>query len=413
MKRSVAAGDGERHRTGQVRPRRLPPLLAAGCILVTALATALMVVNGQGIVGSFNLTLIVVGTVYAAVGGLVTSRMPDNRIGWLFLAAAWIWALDFFLSQYASYGLQAGTGSVPAATLAAWVSNWLWVPGNTLLLFGVPLLFPDGRLPSPRWRPITIFVIAAVVADTIGRASAAWAFRDDLETLLGNFDFSNTPGTIGFLLSVGDLFVFVVAPCVGLAALIIRYRSSHGVTRLQLRWFVAAVAVAVVAIIGDVIAAQLLPAVVGLSSAFGLILIPIGLSIAILRYRLYDLDRLVSRTIAYAVVTGLLVATFAASILLLQGVLAPFTQGQTVPVAGSTLAVAALFQPVMRRVRRAVDRRFDRARYDAERTAAAFSERLRDEVDLTMVLGDLTETTRGALAPAELGIWIRREGAQE
>ena len=162
MKRSVAAGDGERHRTGQVRPRRLPLLLAAGCILVTALATALMVVNGQGIVGSFNLDLIVVGSVYAVGGGILTSRVPENRMGWVFLAAAWMWALDLLLGELAWSGTGAETGAVasslPLVGFAAWFTAWLWMPGSLLLLFVVPLLFPDGHLPPPqrswtsRWR---------------------------------------------------------------------------------------------------------------------------------------------------------------------------------------------------------------------------------------------------------------------
>lgn len=132
------------------------------------------------------------------------------------------------------------------------------------------------------------------------------------------------------------------------------------------------------------------------------------MGVAILRYRLYEIDRLISRTIGWAIVTGLLVAVFAGAVVGLQALLAGFTQGQTLAVAASTLVAFALFQPVRRQVQRAVDRRFDRARYDAERTAGAFADRLRDETDIETVTADLTATTRAALAPAGLGIWIRR-----
>ena len=204
---------------------------------------------------------------------------------------------------------------------------------------------------------------------------------------------------------IGILLIPVVA-LASVASLVTRFRRSIGQERQQLKWFTYAA----IPEIGVLVAASFVtfPPVIALLVAFLIVpLLPLATGVAILRYRLFDLDRIVSRTIAYAVVTGFLVATFAASILLLQGVLAPFTQGETIAVAASTLAVFALFQPVMRRVRRAVDRRFDRARYDAERTAAAFSERLRNEVDMTTVTADLVTTTGGALAPASIGIWLR------
>lgn len=394
--------------------RRLPLALAAGAILVTLAATGLMVSNGDPLVGdSFNLALIIVGTVYAAIGGVVASRLPGNPIGWFFLAAAWIWAANFLLAQYALHGIAAGTGSDTGVTLAGWVSTWLWIPANTLLLFGVPLVFPDGRLPSPRWRPLVILTIAACALMTAGQAVAGWAVRGDLAYLLGpDFDSSNTPGPLGLLVSVGNLIVFIFAPVAALAALVGRFRSSQGVVRVQMRWFVAGVAAAIPLVLGDILMSIFLPSAVGLLGAIGLTIIPVTLGISILRYRLYDLDRLVSRTIAYALVTGLLLAIFGGSILLLETILAPFTERQTIPVAASTLAVFALFQPVMRRVRRRVDRRFDRARYDGERTAAAFSERLRDEIDLTTISADLGMTVGGAISPSTQGIWLRGREAR-
>jgi hypothetical protein len=200
------------------------------------------------------------------------------------------------------------------------------------------------------------------------------------------------------------------------ASMVVRFRRSHGVEREQLKWFASAAVFAALVLAGPGTlfnatatgspaessgkASELLTIVAILG-------MPLAAGVAILRYRLYEIDRIVSRTISYAVVLGILGVLFVAVIVGLQAVLASVTSGQTVPVAASTLAVFALFQPLLRRVRRAVDRRFDRARYDAELTAAAFSERLRDEVDLGTVTADLSRTARAALSPAALGIWIR------
>jgi hypothetical protein len=194
-------------------------------------------------------------------------------------------------------------------------------------------------------------------------------------------------------------------------ALVIRFRAAAGVERQQLRWLTAALAFVVVAVLSGFIVAQLVPAtaqtgLIWLGAIVAFPCVPIAIGIAVLRYRLYEIDRIVSRTISYAVLTALLVGVFAGAILLFQTVLAPLTGNNTLAVAASTLLVAALFQPVRGRVQRVVDRRFNRARYDAERTVAAFSERLRDEVDLRSLRSEVLDVVDRSLQPSLTGIWL-------
>lgn len=397
------AADGARSR---VRSPRLPYLFVAVSILLTALGAALAVANGDPLIGGFNADMIIVGTVYAAVGGLLATRVPDNRLGPIFLAAAWLFAMTFVLDEYTVYGAITAPGSLPAAGLAAWAGQWLWIPANSLLLCAVPLLFPDGHLPSPRWRPVAVLVSIGVAFEVATAAIALWPLVDDPAgaTIA---DPSTVPGVIGWLASIGQITLFIIAPIVALSAVVIRYGRSRGAVRQQMRWFTAAVVVLVVTVIGDELAGQVVPGAQGLVSAVGFLLLPIALGMAVLRYRLWDLDRLVSRTVGWAIVTGLLLAVFAGAVVLLQAVLAPFTQENTLAVAASTLVAFALFQPLRRRVQRAVDRRFDRARYDGQRTVDAFAERLRNDVDLVSLRSSLAATADQAVRPSGTGLWLR------
>jgi hypothetical protein len=254
-----------------------------------------------------------------------------------------------------------------------------------IALVGIPLVFPDGRLPSRRFR----WVVLLTVAGSIG-----W--------MLGSV--FNAPTDWIVLVGVPVAFGGAVI------AVSLRFRRGDSVQRQQVKWLAAVVIVGAVAVLTGLMAFSLNPDVgnaLVIVGIFALFALPFVIGIAILRYRLFDIDRIISRTISYALVTGVLAATFAVTIILLQAALSTFTGGQTIAVAASTLAVFALFQPVLRRVRRAVDRRFDRARYDAERTAAAFSDRLRDEIDMETVTTDLRATVAAAIAPTDLGVWLR------
>ena len=352
----------------------------------------------------------VLGLAFASVGAVLMLRRPGNAVGWLMviIGAANAWA---GFTAAATYSAAARSAEVGDTTVG--IIGWFAALFSTMggLILGLGFIFPTGRGHTPAWDRfvrlatvplligLTLLLIQPGPLNVFSTVENPFAFGPDLR---GMFGLRVSP-------IVASLLVLVV-PLL-MASLVTRYRMADAVERHQLKWFVLSICVSIAGI-GFAGSTAILsgdpPGEAGLAVfGFAGALVPVAIGFAILRYRLYEIDRIISRTIAYSVVTGFLAATFAASILLLQAVLAPFTQGQTIAVAASTLAVAALFQPVMRRVRRAVDRRFDRARYDAERTAAAFSERLRDEVDMTTVATDLTGTIETALAPASIGIWLR------
>jgi hypothetical protein len=349
---------------------------------------------------------VVLGATYGIVGWIIASRRPDNAIGWVFLAIGLSQAIDVFAGVYSTYGLAVAPGSLPFAAELSWVAVWAWAPGFMLLVTLSVLLFPDGRPPSPRWRPVLWASFAVMALLCVPVAIAAWPYRGD--ALL----FTGAPpegGTVG--VAFGLQFIGILAsPFVALASIagmVVRFRRSGPTPRQQLKWFTYAAIPEIAFLIssGFITYPPLVGTIAGVLIAP---LLPVAAAIAILRYRLYEIDRIVSRTIAYAAVTGLLIAVYAGLILLLQGPLDRITGGDTVSVALSTLAVFALFQPVLRRVRRTVDRRFDRARYDGERTVAAFADRLRDEMNLDNLSRDLDTTIRDAIAPRSLGIWLRQ-----
>jgi hypothetical protein len=343
---------------------------------------------------------------FSGIGWLIASRRRDNRIGWMFLAAGFFYGLTAFSGSYATHGLVADPGSLPLADVLAWLSGLTWVPALTLLIL-LLLFFPDGRLPSRRWRPAVLVAGLASSAMLIPNAIADWPYRGPA-LLVGDssvFAADTAVATAGVFQVLGLLLILGVAAS-GAAALAMRFRRSAGTEHQQIKWFATAAVIET--------AALLVMSGLDVPSPFDAIaaiivtpFIPVAVGVAILRYRLYTIDRIISRTIGYAAVTGVLVATFAAVILLSQAVFAPLTGGNTLAVAASTLVVAALFQPLRLRVQRAMDRRFDRARYDGERTAAAFAERLRGQVDLAGLETDLTRTVDTALRPSATAVWLR------
>ena len=396
---------------------RVRAAAAGGMVIALASAAASLVLSvaivrhdGSAAFDTQTLGSLTLGAGYAVIGWLVASRRSDNPIGWVFLAIGLSQEVEVFATLGSIYGFTTVPGSLPMADVLSWVVVWAWVPGFSLLVTFSLLLFPDGHLPSPRWRPVAWLSVVTMALLGIPVAIATWPLRG--VTLTGSLDgLDGAMGAVRVIQFLGILLSLAVA-LASVASMVARFRRSTGQERQQLKWFTYAA----ISTVGFVMATGFLtipPAIGLLAAVFIAPLLPFAIGIAVLRYRLYEIDRIVSRTIAYAVVTGFLAATFGATILLLQAVLAPFTQSQTIAVAASTLAVFALFQPVLRRVRRAVDRRFDRARYDAEGTAAAFSERLRDEMDLATVTTDLARTTESALAPSNLGIWIRRPSTAE
>ena len=341
---------------------------------------------------------------YWGLGVLIVVRANGHVVGWLFAVAAAmmasVWGFSLLNSMLKS--------SQPRDALGAWfdlVGQLLFTPAIILLLPAVALTFPTGTLPGPRWRwPVRL--VAAMVA--VGML--AIVIRPGPDNPLTPWLPAVSPSVLeilGALDAIGSGSLPLGAG-LGIAAIIIRFRHSQGDQRQQLKWFLAAMTSAAVLIplsIGGVVSS--LPLIDYLSVAT-LSIVPVSIAVAILRYRLYDIDRIVSRTIAYGLITAVLVAVYLLVNLGLQSVLSSVTSGNSLAVAVSTLLAAGLFSPVRRRVQRIVDRRFNRAHYDGERTASAFSIRMRDATDLPTVTYDLNDTVRRAIAPSSVGLWLRR-----
>jgi hypothetical protein len=351
---------------------------------------------------------------YAAVGALLVVRRPRNVIGWLLI---WI-AFGFIGTTTAPVmdidALQAGTATWPDF-LTAWVAAW---SGYATFggLVALMILFPSGRLPGGRWRRPAIALLAACIVLTfLAAAAPAISFNlgSGTTTVMVPNRLAVLPGLPLWDVIPIDALILPVVACltVGVVSMLVRFRRAAGIERLQLRWLVAALAFMVLAVVagllaslvfGDLGGLEWLPAIIAYPT------VPAAIYVAITRYRLYEIDRIVSRGVAWAILTGLLVATFAGSILVLQAVLTPVTEGGgTLAVAASTLLAAALFQPLRTRVQRTVDRRFNRARVDTQRTIDEFGRHLRDEVDLAALQQRLASAVQAAVSPRAAGLWLR------
>lgn len=368
--------------------------------------------------GGLSLFLLIAAYVpYAAVGSILVSKRPRNLIGWVLLGMGWTFALSFLPIDATAHELQTLTAS-PLQEAIAWLTEFC-LPLTFTLFASLAFLFPTGRLPVGRWRPYASLLLGLIWSIAI--TAALWPMLTVQPA--GAAGIIEVPNPIGLLprtildVSVPSQWlsgtVLPLILLVSIAAMAGRYRGSSGQERLQMRWLVAAFGAIAVAIpVGLLISITIDPqgTVSWVPASLGFLLPPIAIGIAVTRYRLYEIDRLISRGLSWAVISGLLLAVYAGAILLLQTVLGDVIGGQTVAVAGSTLLAAALFQPLRRRVQTAVDHRFNRARYDAERTTTDFAERLRDEVDLATVSGDIVGVVDTALHPRTIGVWIRRPG---
>jgi hypothetical protein len=358
-------------------------------IAVALLAASLVFAFTGGEGWNQELGTIPVELVFAVVGALVVAR-TGNLLGWLFLTLGTVGAVSVAAISYA--------GRTPAAELpgAAWAGWTLTVAlgAVTTLLVLIALLFPDGRPPSRRWWPVAWLAVVAGMAQMVTAAVSDVDFSVNFGWLRDPVTLVAPLGAAYNLAQEATLFLLLV----GVAGLIVRFRRSGPEQRLQVKWFVYAAVVSAVAVAASAEFAN--NVLISFDVAFPLV--PASVGIAILKYRLYDIDRLISRTLAYAIVTGLLVGVYAGLVLLATEVLGFHT---AVAVAAATLAAAALFNPVRLRVQRIVDRRFNRVRYDADQTVAAFAAALRGAVDLDTVRANLLTTVNNAVEPAHISLW--------
>lgn len=343
-----------------------------------------------------NISLQVVNVAGAVIGFVLASRRPENRLGWLFLVAGLALGVGGFSNQYAAYALVGSPGSLPAGRAFGWLSNWTWLIPVAMLAL-LLLLFPTGYLPSRRWRPAAWFVNGVFALTTVCLligATHLWAHP---------FDSSSGPGGLLGLMYRMVAVLISTALLVAATALVVRFARSAGEERLQLKWCAAAALVLIIVFIASI---WVNSAVVNVLQSLAFVGLWAAIAVAVLKYRLYDIDRVISRTLAYAIVTGLLVGVYAGLVLLATQVL---TIQSPVAVAVSTLAAAALFNPLRRRVQQVVDRRFNRARYDTDQMVARFAARLKDTVDLDSVRDDLAVVVHQALEPAHVSVWINAD----
>jgi len=347
----------------------------------------------------------------ALLGALVASRQPRNPVGWFVLGHAFCFSLGEFGRQYAIFGVFTEAGSLPFARAMIWPTYWIWYPGLILMISLLPLYFPNGRLVSRGWRWVTRFVVVFGACAT----GLAMVRSDDIEAKglpnpLGLESLSDVARTLPRLLDILMSAGWLLLGSVAVASLIVRLRRSRVEERKQLEWFLyAVVLVLLVNTIGQLFSTELLPSVVR-EVLFVLTLegLWVVIGIAILRYRLFGIDLLINRTLVYGTLTASLVALYFAAIVVMQ-MLFDLLSGQqsTLAVVASTLLIAALFNPLRRRIQLFMDRRFYRKKYDARQTLEAFSARLRDETNLDALSSDLVRMVGDTLQPAHVSLWLR------
>ena len=429
----VAEGTNERDREGVRERARASTWLAwslAGLTLVMFVATIPLwfLARSADLPSGWRADVGVGGLVGGAfflsfplVGALIASKRPKNAVGWLCLAVGVLWSLSGVFDYYGYYGAST-PDSVPFPVAAAGISDWIWVPAVGLLGTYVLLLFPDGRLPSRRWRLLAWLSGTVILLLSVGIMLAPGPL-DNLAGVRNPFGIEGADW-----LTAGAYALLPLLPLCMLASalsLVLRYRRSGGEERQQIKWIAFAASVVVVLYAMAMIASFAFPEeswttagsvwwlnllTYGVLSSFTLV--PIAVGIAILRYRLYEIDIIINRAVVYVSLTATLVALYLGGVVLLQRLFVLLTgQRSTLAVVASTLLIAALFNPLRRRIQSFVDRRFYRRKYDAAKTLEAFSSKLRDETDLDALGDEVVGVARETMQPAHASIWLRPSGA--
>jgi hypothetical protein len=355
-------------------------------------------------------TVLAIG--FSTVGALVAPRYSQNSVGWIFCAVGFLYAAVHFVAEYAIYTLLAAPGSLPTGDAAAWVFSWLFVPqlGLSGLLL---LLFPDGRVQSIGWRWFAWLIVLASLASMVMAALSPGEIVG-LEPIHNPFGIEGLPNVYELVQALMLTLLLIAA-----SSQLVRLRRARGVEQQQIKWFAYA---AVVASTGSIltyvvpvaIGAPLLGLVSYVPFVVGVVSVPISMGIAILRYKLYDIDLLINRTLVYGCLTATLVALYFGGIVVLQRVFVFLTgEKSTLAVVVSTLLIAALFNPLRRRIQSFIDRRFYRSKYDAAKTLEVFSVKLRNETDLEALNNDLVGVVRETMQPAHVSLWLRSDRTQK
>jgi hypothetical protein len=357
---------------------------------------------------AFDTLGLIPGVVTPTVGALIVTREPGNPIGWIFCAAGLLLPLSGVSQGYGLYTLMTKPGSLPGGDVAAWLATWLFLPALVLLGPLFFMLFPDGRPLSRRWRPFAWLALFGMAAVTVGQ----WFHPGPLNTapfekVVNPVGIPAAKGPLSWLILFG-FWAILLAVLGAAVSLVLRFRRSRGATRLQMKWLaMSGVAFALAMLVSTVLFMLGYPEAGNVPVLLALSSVPIFAGEAMLRRRLYDIDVVINRALVYAALTATLAGAYLGSVLLLQLLLDPVTSGSSLAVAVSTLAVAALFRPARARIQAVVDKRFYRHKYDATQTLEGFSARMRDQVDLDALGGELRAVVHDTMQPAHVSLWLR------
>jgi hypothetical protein len=400
-------------------------LLCAASIVLEVAARSVQPPPSWGTGGDSAVLIVVLPFLaFPLVGALIASKRPKNPIGWICLAVGIIWMIMLISSSYGVYGLLARPGSVPFPAAIGSLGVWMWVPAVGLLGTYLILLFPDGRLPSKRWRPLAWLSGVAIVLVSAGSALSPGPM-DGLPGIPNPFGLEKYPWVADATLSLTLLLpLCILASAV---SLVLRFLRSRGEEREQIKWLAFAALILGLGFSSYVIPGNILPDEAGgvdplwenlLEDAVTLSFagVPVAVGIAILRYRLYEIDLLINRTLVYGSLTATLALVYFGGVAATQAIFRALTGQEEQPqlaIVVSTLMIAALFNPLRRRIQGFIDRRFYRRKYDAAKTLEAFSAKLRDETDLDALSDDMVGVVRETMQPAHVSLWLRPDTASK
>jgi hypothetical protein len=391
--------------------------LSGLALTLTALSLLLLALNlSHPVAHLYNYWLenAVLAVSFSIVGAIIASRLPANPLGWLYCAAACIIAVAYLSAEYAIYALVARPDSLPAGEALAWLASWTWIPSLGCIVLSL-LLFPNGELPSNRWRWLAWLSVLVTIAGAVWAALSPGTIVN-LGSIRNPLGIEGLPAGYKPVQTIMPALLFVAA----VSTLGLRLRRTRGIEHQQIKWPAFTL---VVAAGGSVLYDTAISEAIGLRwlewtgyvvVITALVGFPISIGIAIVRYRLYEIDHIINRTLVYGSLTATLAALYFGAIVVLQRLFVLLTGEQsTLAVVASTLLIAALFNPLRRRIQAFIDRRFYRRKYDARKTLESFSTQLRDETDLDALSDDLVGVVRETMHPAHVSLWLRPETASK
>jgi hypothetical protein len=397
---------------------RLAWSLCLVCVGLAAGALLLWLLNGRALIGLVREgdgAVVVLVVSFSVVGAMILSHRPENTIGWIFCAAALFQALSEFGLEYATYALITRPGTLPLGAEMSWLADWIWALGLGLILVFLPLCFPDGRPPSRRWRPVAWLGGLAIGLISVPVPILTWPERGT--TVLGGGGIGEEDPVWLVTLVEAGFPLMLLAGLAAVISLFVRFHRARGDERQQIKWFASAAALTLawIFVFEQLGSAEggVLEAIAAVSSLVLVPSIPLATGIAILRYRLYDIDRIVNRALVYAALTASLLLVYLGGVVSLQYAFRALAGGNSqLAIVASTLAIAALFNPLRRRIQGFIDHRFYRRKYDAAKVLEQFGSKLRDETDLDRLTPELLGVVKETMQPAHISLWLRAEAAR-